>query len=188
MAQLQLRGAVLCMPQPGYMWLKACTYSALHPPMRPICGQGCVTGQAVRSRVHVYCHSNCDRISKDVLLLTVGADPSANSTIPTQHDKLSTSTPQTPPPPPVLIIHAATTSTYPVMMYQRWNYALDFMAAHPPPFRITSGRLAYMTPGYQPQPWLVSCCKLWTGAKVWATAALLRWVGAMSLCITCCMV
>jgi hypothetical protein len=36
---------------------------------------------------------------------------------------------------PLLIVHAATSSTYPLVLMEGWNYNLDFFDAHPPPFR-----------------------------------------------------
>jgi hypothetical protein len=35
----------------------------------------------------------------------------------------------------LLIVHAATSSTYPLMLMEGWNYNLDFFDAHPAPFR-----------------------------------------------------
>jgi hypothetical protein len=36
---------------------------------------------------------------------------------------------------PLLIVHAATSSTYPLVLMEGWNYNLDFFDAHPAPFR-----------------------------------------------------
>lgn len=36
---------------------------------------------------------------------------------------------------PLLILHAATSSTYPLVLMESWNYMLDFLEAHPAPFR-----------------------------------------------------
>lgn len=36
---------------------------------------------------------------------------------------------------PLLIVHAATSTTYPITLMEGWNYLLDFIEAHPPPFR-----------------------------------------------------
>lgn len=36
---------------------------------------------------------------------------------------------------PLLIVHAATSSTYPLVLMESWNYMLEFLDAHPPPFR-----------------------------------------------------
>jgi hypothetical protein len=36
---------------------------------------------------------------------------------------------------PLLVVHAATSSTYPLVLMEGWNYMCDFLDAHPPPFR-----------------------------------------------------
>lgn len=36
---------------------------------------------------------------------------------------------------PLLVVHAATSSTYPLVLMESWNMMLEFLEAHPPPFR-----------------------------------------------------
>lgn len=36
---------------------------------------------------------------------------------------------------PLLVVHSATSSTYPLVLMESWNYMLDFLEAHAPPFR-----------------------------------------------------
>lgn len=36
---------------------------------------------------------------------------------------------------PLLVVHAASSSTYPLVLMEGWNLMLDFLDAHPPPFR-----------------------------------------------------
>lgn len=36
---------------------------------------------------------------------------------------------------PLLVVHAATSSTYPLVLMEGWNYMCDFLDAHAPPFR-----------------------------------------------------
>jgi hypothetical protein len=40
---------------------------------------------------------------------------------------------------PLLILHSATSSTYPLVLMESWNYMLDFLEAHRAPFRCVSG-------------------------------------------------
>jgi hypothetical protein len=47
---------------------------------------------------------------------------------------------------PLLVVHAATSSTYPLVLMEGWNYMCDFLDAHPPPFRYPQTSPAGPTP------------------------------------------
>lgn len=42
---------------------------------------------------------------------------------------------------PLLILHSATSSTYPLVLMESWNYMLDFLEAHRAPFRCVLAQL-----------------------------------------------
>ncbi|WIA40444.1 hypothetical protein OEZ86_013801 [Tetradesmus obliquus] len=78
---------------------------------------------------------------------------------------------------PLLIVHAATSSTYPLVLMEGWNYNLDFFEAHPPPFRISFGPAPKMGPDFVPTDANVMACRRRVWWKVWAISTLLRMLG-----------
>uniref|UniRef100_A0A383VYV1 Fatty acyl-CoA reductase n=1 Tax=Tetradesmus obliquus TaxID=3088 RepID=A0A383VYV1_TETOB len=78
---------------------------------------------------------------------------------------------------PLLIVHAATSSSYPLVLSEGWNTNLDFLQAHPPPFRISFKHPGRMDATFEPSDAAVLAHRRSMGRRVRTVAALLRLVG-----------
>ncbi|WIA40535.1 hypothetical protein OEZ86_013881 [Tetradesmus obliquus] len=78
---------------------------------------------------------------------------------------------------PLLIVHAATSSSYPLVLSEGWNTNLDFLQAHPPPFRISFKHPGRMDATFEPSDAAVLSHRRSMGRRVRTVAALLRLVG-----------
>lgn len=78
-------------------------------------------------------------------------------------------------PPALLVVQSSSSSTYPMTLMEGWNAALEFIAAHPPKFRLSWGLPGAMDASFQPDSAAVKRERRWTALKVRLACLLLRW-------------